>query len=113
MHDLTFREALAPIVRDLVAELRSAPLVISQINSEMMMGISARTHLETCRRPDFAPRVTKLGKLRLVDAAEYRAWLSAMDSSSRNETSATTDAVDPADQILREFGFRRMTATGD
>lgn len=108
--DLTLRELVAPIVRDLLAESRDVPLMVSQRNSEAVLGIPSRTHLENCRRADFLPRVIRLGKLRLVDAEEYRSWLRAQAGVLREPT---VDA-DGASQVLREIGlFSCAKATVD
>lgn len=101
--DLTLRELVAPIVRDLLAESRDVPLMVSQRNSEAVLGIPSRTHLENCRRADFLPRVIRLGKLRLVDAEEYRTWLRAQAGVLREPT-VDADA-DGASQVLREIGL--------
>lgn len=103
MADLTLRDVIAPIVRDLLALEQSEVLMISQRNCEAVLGIPPRTHLENCRRPDFTPKVTRLGKLRLVDAVEYRLWLRGRCdavAASRIEKSE-----DGAAQVLAEIGL--------
>ena len=101
MTDMSIGELLEPIVRRVVAEVTPSSLMVSQRNSEAVLGIPSRTHLENCRRADFVPRVIRLGKLRLVDAEEYRSWLRAQAGVVREPT---VDA-DGASQVLREIGL--------
>lgn len=103
----TLRDLILPIVRDVIAEQTSTsvPLMISQRNSESALGIPSRLHLEYCRRPDFTPKVTKHGQLRLVDAVEYRTWL-------RHVTRiAPSNDLTGAEAVLAELGLtpRRPT----
>ncbi len=105
MSEPTLRDVLAPIVRDLLGEARpTEPLMISQLNAEPVFGISSRMHLEYCRRKDFTPRVVRAGKLRLVDASEYRAWLRA--TSQVDPARAPVDPDDGAGVVLAELGMR-------
>lgn len=101
MTDMSIGELLEPIVRRVVAEVTPTSLMVSQRNSEAVLGIPSRTHLENCRRADFVPRVIRLGKLRLVDAEEYRSWLRTQAGVLREPT---VDA-DGASQVLREIGL--------
>lgn len=81
--------------------------MVSQLNAESVLGISRRTHLENCRRTDFTPRVIRAGKLRLVDADEYRAWL-------RGQHAVVPDGLEHADDeddataVLAELGLRQL-----
>lgn len=97
----TLRDLIEPIVRSIVEESRSGTLLVSQLNCEALLGISRRTHLELCRSPDFAPLVVRSGKLRLVDAAEYRTWLRAVDA----RRTARSHVVDGASDVLAELGI--------
>lgn len=106
----TLRDLLAPIVRGLVAEERHGPLMVSQRNCESALGLPSRIHLENCRRSDFTPRVLKIGKLRLVDASEYRAWLSAVDR--RTSVDLVEDVDDGASRVLAELGLRELSKPG-
>lgn len=112
MTDMSIGELLEPIVRRVVAEVVPASLMVSQRNSEAVLGIPSRIHLENCRRVDFIPRVIRLGKLRLVDVEEYRAWLRAQ-ATAVQQTGVEIDA-DGAAQVLREVGLLpRAKATVD
>jgi hypothetical protein len=101
--DLTLRDVIAPIVRDLLAVERSEVLMISQRNCEAVLGIPPRTHLENCRRTDFTPKVTRLGKLRLVDAVEYRLWLRGRCDAVA--ASRLEKREDGAAELLAEIGL--------
>ena len=105
MADPTLRDVITPIVRELVAERGAEPMLVSQRNVEAVLGISARMHLEFCRREDFSPRVLRVGKLRLVDAREYRVWLRTLDerASQRNPDPDGPDAGINA--LAAEFGL--------
>lgn len=103
MTDMSIGELLEPIVRRVVAEVVPASLMVSQRNSEAVLGIPSRIHLENCRRADFIPRVIRLGKLRLVDAEEYRSWLRAQAVVVR-PSDADANADGPS-QVLREIGL--------
>lgn len=107
--DLTIRDLIEPIVREIVNESRLASLMISQRNVEEVLGISARMHLEYCRRADFTPRVVRAGKLRLVDASEYRAWLLAQDCADMPHREPACD--DGASHVLAELGLRERAPT--
>lgn len=107
MSDPTLREVLTPIVRALLVESGPRASMISQRNSEAALGLPSRVHLENCRRRDFTPRVLKLGKLRLVDANEYRAWLNAVER--RPSVVLAEDLEDGASRILAELGLREVS----
>lgn len=107
-NDPTLREVLSPIVRAIVAETKSDVLMISQLNVESILGISKRVHLENCRRADFTPRVVRAGKLRLVDATEYRTWLRALDA--REVDLGAFNDGDGASGVLAELGLRDNSA---
>ena len=107
MRNLTVREIVEPIVREIVAETTARPLFVTQLNCLAVLGISRRAHLENCRHPDFTPRVIKQGKLRMVDAAAYRSWLELRSDSSAHLEPA--QSVDAADQLLHELGFHMTT----
>lgn len=102
--DLTLRELIEPLVREIVSELKADSQMISQRNVERALGISARMHLEYCRRADFTPRVVRAGKLRLVDAAEYRAWLLAQGGAESPDRHPVFE--DGASNVLAELGLR-------
>jgi hypothetical protein len=57
-----------------------APLLVSQLNCEPLCGIDARRFLELLPRLDIS--VAMVGKLRLVDAEEFRACLAAQSAPS-------------------------------
>lgn len=100
--DVTLREIIAPIVRELLIERGAETLMVSQLNSETTLGISARMHMEYCRRVDFAPRVLRIGRLRMVDARAYVAWLRELDE--RGDVRAG-EPIDDADAVLAELGI--------
>lgn len=106
LRDPTLRELVAPIVREVLAEVRSDTLMVSQLNAEAVLGIPRRIHLENCRRPDFTPRVIRAGKLRLVDAHEYRAWLRSLERSS---VTTPDELEDEASAVLAELGLQERT----
>lgn len=99
----TLRDVIAPIVRAIVAESKSDVIMVSQRNVESILGITARMHLEYCRRPDFTPKVVRAGKLRLVDAADYRLWLRSMDL--RQQETSDAESADGASDVLAELGL--------
>lgn len=104
----TIRDLVAPIVREILAESKNDALLISQINVEAVLGIPRRIHLENCRRPDFTPRVIRVGKLRMVDAIEYRTWLRSLDRV-RDPVSRASASEDDASAVLAELGLRERT----
>lgn len=106
MADLTLKELIEPIVRELLATERSGTTLISQRNCEATLGLSRRTHLELCRRPDFTPKVNRVGKLRLVDAHEYRTWLLSRDTQHGEQHDEVE--MDGASQVLAELGLREL-----
>lgn len=106
-YDPTLRELIAPIVHELVDEARGDVLLVSQVNVEAVLGIPRRTHLEFCRRRDFTPRVIRAGKLRLVDADEYRAWLRRQHAFVADCPEPFDDA-DDATAVLAELGLRQL-----
>lgn len=108
--DPTLRELIAPLVQELVNEARSEVMLVSQVNVETVLGIPRRTHLEFCRRPDFTPRVIRVGKLRLVDADEYRAWLRVQRGVAPDglDHPDGADGTDDAAAVLAELGLRPL-----
>lgn len=101
------RTLVEPAVRELVRELMTDPLLVSQLNVTHVLGLSPRAHLENCRRADFAPCVLKVGKLRLVDASEYRSWLASVD---RHIPTSSCYPATGADAVLAELGLRRRAS---
>ncbi|WP_437592892.1 hypothetical protein [Sorangium sp. So ce1000] len=66
------------------------PEMLSQKNVESVTGIPARVFLDTIRAPGFPLRVTKLGKLRLVQREAFVAYLEGLagDPASRRDAEA-------------------------
>jgi hypothetical protein len=73
------------------------PELVSQLNVEAATGIGARVYLDTIRVPGFPVKVVKFGKLRIVDRAEFVAWV-----RKRGEESDSG-----VDAVLREVGATR------
>lgn len=88
------REAL-PATTPAVAEY------FSQHNCEQLLGIPPRAFLELVRRED-APRVTKLGKVRMVEREPMLAYLRIL--RERAPAPVATEQLDGADSVLAEIG---------
>jgi len=67
--------ATLAIPRDAIRVIAPPPDTISQRNVEAATGIPARVYLDSIRAPGFPLRVTRLGKLRIVNRAAFVAWL--------------------------------------
>lgn len=72
---------------------------VSQQNVAVV-GLGRRQFLELLRRPD-APRVIKVGKLRLVRREDMLAFL---DRVGQSEGAASVEEMDGADKVLEELG---------
>lgn len=75
------------------------PDYYSQQNCELL-GLTKRTFLELLRRPG-APRVTKVGKLRLVRREDI---LSFLERLAEQQKDTPDEGVDGPDQVLMELG---------
>jgi hypothetical protein len=96
-------EVVVHVPRAALAPATEGPVMVSQRTCERF-GLSRRDYLEALRRPDCPVRVSRLGKLRLVDAVELRAWLVSLNAGP----STAAEPVDDADAVLRSLGLRAI-----
>lgn len=94
------------------------PDTLSQRNVEAVTGIPARIYLEAVRRPGFPLRVSRLGKLRIVNRVAFVAWIEGTGRSvpTKNDAATTiaapsTDSepledAEPASAILTAVGLQ-------
>jgi hypothetical protein len=98
------RELVESTVRDVLTDTKPGPTFISQKTSLDTCGLPPRVFLELLRRADCPCRVRRVGKLRLVDAREFIAWLRCLDERGRQESQR--EPADGADAVLAEMGLR-------
>lgn len=83
-----------------------APVMISQLNCAAICGVDPRRFLELLLRLDI--RVAKIGKLRLVDAEEFRVCLYERMTPSTSPSAPVDLERQPetADEVLAVLGLR-------
>jgi hypothetical protein len=99
------REAIADVVREVIQETdpHESGRKLSQRTIESARGIPPRVYLAHTRDADLAPSVLRVGKLRLVPADAYDAFLARLDERAR----APQTGNDDADAILSQLGLSR------
>lgn len=81
---------------DAVTIVAPHPEMISQLNVEHVLGLSARIYLELLREASCPIAVTPVGKLRLVDRNHFTHWLRQRGKTKRATT--TTEKMAPNDE---------------
>lgn len=110
--------ATLAIPSDAIRVIAAPPDTISQKNVESATGVSARVYLESIRDPSFPLRVTRLGKLRIVNRIAFIAWLKkgAFGNARRIEQDDQHNDLDSArddehaNDILDAIGLHPPTA---
>jgi len=104
--------------------IAAPPDTITQRNVEAMTGIPSRVYLQLIRASDFPLRVTRLGKLRLVNRLAFVAWLeqgalgmeSMPPSVPANDIRTSGEECPPSSHIgrlLDKVGLERLPELRD
>lgn len=97
-----------PVPREALTMIAAPPDTLSQMNVEQATGVPARTFLEMIRRPGFPVRVTKLGRLRVVDRLAFVGHVRGLGETVRDaEARAEGTEPDGESELLEELGLEQ------
>lgn len=101
-------QATLAIPETAIRVIAAPPDTLTQRNVEAVTGLSPRVYLEAIRTPTFPLRVTKLGKLRIVNRASFVEWLEQRELVSvAGRVDADEQRTNPVEGILKTVGLER------
>jgi hypothetical protein len=93
-----------------------APVTVSQVTSQAVLGVPRRRFLELVNAHSVELRVRRVGKLAIVRVDVWLSWLAMQGAGETSpdigERLSATDAASSADEILKRLGRRRVAGGG-
>jgi len=106
--------ATLAIPKDAICVVAPPPETISQRNVEAVTGVPSKAYLAAIRGHGFPLRVTRLGKLRIVNRAAFVAWLeggafgaaAAKSDGEDEDEGGREEGAGGAERVLHAVGYR-------